>query len=153
MSLEEKLAELGLTLPPLHKPAGTYVPGVIVGDLLFLSGQGPRLPDGSWGTGKVGENLTVEQAYDHARCCGLMLLSAAKHVLGDLSKVRRVVKVLGMVNASPEFGEQPSVINGCSDLLVQVFGGDGQHARSAVGMGSLPRGISVEVEAIFQIHR
>ena len=147
MSAEQKLAELGLTLPSLPKPIGNYVPFKRAGDLIFLSGQGPRRPDGSTITGKVGKDVTVEQAYEHAKLIGLGLLAAAKQAAGDLDKVE-VLKVLGMVNAVPEFKDQPKVINGCSDLFVEVFGDAGRHARSAVGMGSLPNGISVEIEAI-----
>jgi len=150
MSAEQKLAELGLTLPQLPKPIGNYVPFKRAGDLIFLSGQGPRRPDGSPITGKVGRDVTVEEAYEHARLIGLGLLAAAKLAAGDLDKVE-VLKVLGMVNAVPEFKDQPKVINGCSDLFVAVLGERGRHARSAVGMGSLPNQISVEIEAIMRV--
>jgi enamine deaminase RidA (YjgF/YER057c/UK114 family) len=150
MSAEQKLAELGLTLPPLPKPIGNYVPFKRAGDLIFLSGQGPRGPDGKPITGKVGKDVTVEQAYQHAKLIGLGLLAAAKQAAGDLDKVE-VLKVLGMVNAMPEFKDQPKVINGCSDLFVAVLGERGRHARSAVGMGSLPNQISVEIEAIMRV--
>ena len=150
MSAEQKLAELGLTLPQLPKPIGNYVPFKRAGDLIFLSGQGPRRPDGSPITGKVGRDVTVEQAYEHAKLIGLGLLAAAKQAAGDLDKVE-VLKVLGMVNAVPEFKDQPKVINGCSDLFVAVLGDRGRHARSAVGMGSLPNQISVEIEAIMRV--
>jgi enamine deaminase RidA (YjgF/YER057c/UK114 family) len=150
MSAEQKLAELGLTLPSLLKPIGNYVPFKRAGDLIFLSGQGPRRPDGSPITGKVGKDVTVEEAYEHAKLIGLGLLAAAKQAAGDLDKVE-VLKVLGMVNAVPEFKEQPKVINGCSDLFVAVLGERGRHARSAVGMGSLPNQISVEIEAIMRV--
>ncbi len=148
---EERLAGLGIQLPPPHTPGGNYVPGVITGNLLFISGQGPRLSDGSFASGTVGVDVGTDEAYEHARLCGFQVLSAARHTLGNLNRVRRVVKVLGMVRASAEFGEQPQVVNGFSDLMVEVFGEAGRHARSAVGMGSLPRGITVEVEAIFEV--
>jgi enamine deaminase RidA (YjgF/YER057c/UK114 family) len=150
MSAEQKLAELGLTLPPLPKPVGNYVPFKRAGDLIFLSGQGPRRPDGSTFTGKVGRDVTVEEAYEHAKLIGLGLLAVAKLAAGDLDKVE-VLKVLGMVNAVPEFKDQPKVINGCSDLFVAVLGERGRHARSAVGMGSLPGQIPVEIEAIMRV--
>ena len=150
-SPEAKLAKLGLTLPRLSKPVGTYVDAVRTGNLLFLAGKGPRNPDGSVPTGKVGRDVSTEVAYQHARSVGLMLLAAIKDSVGSLDRVRRVVKVFGMVNAIPEFTEQPKVINGCSDLFVQIFGERGQHARSAVGMGSLPSGITVEIEAIVEV--
>ena len=150
MSAEQKLAELGLTLPQLPKPIGNYVPFKRAGDLIFLSGQGPRTPDGKPITGKVGKDVTVEQAYEHAKLIGLGLLAAAKQAAGDLDKVE-VLKVLGMVNAVPEFKDQPKVINGCSDLFVAVLGERGRHARSAVGMGSLPNQITVEIEAIMRV--
>jgi enamine deaminase RidA (YjgF/YER057c/UK114 family) len=150
MSAERKLAELGLTLPSLPKPVGNYVPFKRAGDLIFLSGQGPRRADGSTITGKVGKDVTVEEAYEHAKLIGLGLLAAAKQAAGDLDKVE-VLKVLGMVNAVPEFKDQPKVINGCSDLFVAVLGERGRHARSAVGMGSLPNQITVEIEAIMRV--
>ena len=150
MSAEQKLAELGLTLPQLPKPIGNYVPFKRAGDLIFLSGQGPRRPDGSPITGKVGRDVTVEEAYEHAKLIGLGLLAAAKLAAGDLDKVE-VLKVLGMVNAVPEFKDQPKVINGCSDLFVAVLGERGRHARSAVGMGSLPNQITVEIEAVMRV--
>jgi enamine deaminase RidA (YjgF/YER057c/UK114 family) len=148
---EDRLKELGLALPTPATPVANYVPYVLEGSMLYISGQGPREADGSLRTGKVGENRTTAQAYDDARLTGLNLLAVANLALGDLGRVRRVVKVLGMVNATPGFGEHPQVINGCSDLLVAVFGDKGRHARSAVGMGSLPLGISVEIEAIFAV--
>jgi enamine deaminase RidA (YjgF/YER057c/UK114 family) len=150
MSAEQKLAKMGLTLPPLPKPVGNYVPFKRAGDLVFLSGQGPRRPDGSTFTGKVGRDVTVEEAYEHAKLIGLGLLAVAKLAAGDLDKVE-VLKVLGMVNAVPEFKDQPKVINGCSDLFVAVLGERGRHARSAVGMGSLPGQIPVEIEAIMRV--
>lgn len=147
MQIEKRLAELGITLPPVPNAAGNYVHAVRTGNLLYLAGKGP----GPGATGKVGRDVTVEQAYQHARDVGLVLIAVMKEALGDLDKVQRVVKLLGMVNAVPEFGEQPKVINGCSDLLVEVFGDKGRHARSAVGMGSLPNQITVEIEAIVEV--
>jgi len=151
MSADARLKELKIQLPPVPKPAGTYVHAVRTGNLLFLAGKGPHNPDGSVPKGKVGRDVSAEEANRHARSVGLTLLAVMQDALGSLDRVRRVVKVLGMVNAVPEFGEQPRVINGCSDLFVQVFGERGQHARSAVGMGSLPNGITVEIEAIVEV--
>jgi enamine deaminase RidA (YjgF/YER057c/UK114 family) len=150
MSPEEKLKSLGLELPKLSAPVANYVPFKIDGRTIYLSGQGPRKPDGTLYTGRVGEQVTVEEAYNYARLVGLGLLAAAKMAAGDLGKVE-VLKVLGMVNAVPGFGDQPKVINGCSDLFVEVLGERGRHARSAVGMGSLPSNMPVEIEAIMRI--
>ena len=150
MTPEEKLAKLGLTLPTVPAPIANYVPFKRDGNTIYLSGQGPRRPDGSMCTGKVGGDVTVEQAYEHARLVGLGLLAAAKLAAGDLSKVE-VLKLLGMVNGIPDFADQPKVINGCSDLFVEILGERGRHARSAVGMGSLPGNISVEIEAIIKV--
>ena len=146
MSAEKRIQELQLELRTPSAPIANYVNAVRTGSLLFLSGKGPR-----GARGKVGREFTIEQAYQLAREVGLDLVAVMRAELGSLDKVRRVVKVLGMVNAGPEFGDQPKVINGCSDLLVEVFGDAGRHARSAVGMGSLPNGIMVEIEAILQI--
>jgi enamine deaminase RidA (YjgF/YER057c/UK114 family) len=151
MTPEAKLAAMGLTLPQVPRPVGTYVPFKINGNTLYLSGQGPRRADGSFVVGKVGRDVTIEQAQEAARLVGLGLLAAAKVAVGELARIE-VLKVLGMVNATPEFGDQPKVINGCSDLFVAVLGERGRHARSAVGMGSLPMGICVEIEAVMQIH-
>lgn len=151
MTPHDRLRPLGLDLPPPPTPVGSYVPLVFDGDRLYLSGQGPREADGFKHAGKVGAEVDVETAYRHARLVGLNLLSVAQAALGDLSRVRRVVKLFGMVNATPDFREHPKVINGCSDLFIEVFGEDGRHARSAVGMGSLPGSITVEIEAIFSI--
>jgi enamine deaminase RidA (YjgF/YER057c/UK114 family) len=151
MPADARVKELKIQLPPLPKPAGTYVHSVRTGNLLFLAGKGPQNPDGTVPKGKVGRDVSVEEANRHARSVGLVLLAAMKDALGSLDRVKRVVKVLGMVNAVPEFGDQPKVINGCSDLFVEVFGEKGQHARSAVGMGSLPGGITVEIEAIVEV--
>ncbi len=151
MSIDARLKELKIELPPVPKPAGTYVHAVRTGNLLFLAGKGPYNPDGSVPKGKVGRDVSAEEAYTHARSVGLTLIAVMKEAVGNLDRVKRVVKVLGMVNATPEFGEQPKVINGCSDLFVEVFGERGRHARSAVGMGSLPNGITVEIEAIVEV--
>ena len=151
MTPEAKLAAMGLALPEVPKPVGTYLPYKISGNTLYLSGQGPRRTDGTFATGKVGRDVTVEQAYEHAKLVGLGLLAAAKVAAGDLSRID-VLKVLGMVNAVPEFTDQPKVINGCSDLFVAVLGERGRHARSAVGMASLPMQITVEIEAVMRIH-
>lgn len=152
MSIEQRVKDLQLQLPPPPKPAGTYVPGVLVGNLLFMSGVGPNRLDGSFVSGKVGKDLTVEQGYDAARLVALTMLANIRAVLGSLDRIERVVKVLGMVNATPEFTEQPKVINGFADLFVDLLGPDkGKGARSAVGMGSLPRQIAVEVEMILQV--
>lgn len=151
MTPEDRLARLGLVLPEPATPVATYVTHVFEGGFLYLSGQGPRRADGTLMTGKLGRDLAVPEGYDHARLTGLNLLAVAKAALGELSRVRRVVKLLGMVNAVPDFGDHPKVVNGCSDLFVEVFGEAGRHARSAVGMGSLPGGISVEIEAILAV--
>ena len=151
MSAEENLKKLGLTLPAVPTPVANYVPWKRDGDTIYCSGQGPRKPDGGFHSGKVGKDVTIEQAYEHAKIVGLQLLAAAKAAAGgSLDKVE-VLKVLGMVNAVPDFTEQPKVINGCSDLFVAVLGERGRHARSAVGMGSLPNQITVEVEAVMRV--
>ena len=151
MSVEARLKSLGIELPKSPSPLANYVPFVITGTLLYLSGQGPREADGSFHTGKVGQEVTIEQAYQDARLTGLNLLAVMQGALGELDRIERVVKLLGMVNGTPDFLEHPQVINGCSDLMVEVFEEKGRHARSAVGMGSLPNNITVEVEAIVEI--
>jgi enamine deaminase RidA (YjgF/YER057c/UK114 family) len=152
MSAEARIKELGLTLPQPPKPLGNYVPGVRVGNLLFLSGHGPLRVEGMpTARGKVGRDLSLEDGYKVARDVGLNLLGSAKTLLGSLDKVKRVVKVLGMVNSAEGFGDQPKVINGFSDLMVEVFGENGRHARSAVGMAELPMGIPVEIEMILEV--
>lgn len=146
MSAEARLREMGITLPAIRKPAGNYVNAVRSGNLLFLAGKGP------FGTkGKVGAEVSQQQAYECAREVGLQLLAAIREELGSLDRVARIVKVLGFVNAVPEFGAHPEVINGCSDLFVSVFEERGRHARSAVGMASLPFQIPVEIEAIVEV--
>ena len=152
MGADAKLKELGITLPAPPKPLGNYVPGVQVGTLLFLSGHGPIRVEGKpLARGKVGRDLTTEEAYQVAREVGVNLLGSARHLLGSLDRVRRVVKVLGMVNSAEGFGDQPKVINGFSDLMVEVFGEGGRHARSAVGMAELPMSIPVEIEMILEV--
>ncbi|MBA2453227.1 MAG: RidA family protein [Chloroflexia bacterium] len=151
MSHEAKLQELGLTLPPVPAPGGNYVHAVRTGNLLYLAGKGPYTDDGSRATGKVGADVSVEDAYKHARSVGLTLIAVMQQELGSIDKVKQIVKVLGMVNGAPDFGQQPAVINGCSDLFVEVFGDSGRHARSAVGMGSLPNQITVEIEVIIEV--
>jgi enamine deaminase RidA (YjgF/YER057c/UK114 family) len=146
-SAEATIKELGLVLPEPPKPAGNYVPYVITGNLLYVSGNRPGLPDGSFARGKVGADVTPEQAHDHARLVGISILGIVRSALGSLDRVQRVVKLLGMVNAVPEFTDQPRIIDGCSNLFVEVFGENGRHARSAVGMGSLPMQITVEINA------
>jgi enamine deaminase RidA (YjgF/YER057c/UK114 family) len=150
MTPEAKLAAMGLILPEVPKPLGNFVPFKSNGNTLYLSGEGPRGPDGCFATGKVGRDVRLEDAYEHAKLVGLGLLAAAKAAALELSRIE-VLKVLGMVNAVPEFTDQPKVINGCSDLFVAVLGERGRHARSAVGMGSLPVQISVEIEAVMRV--
>lgn len=149
--VEKKLEELGISLPLASSPVANYVNAVRVGNVLFLSGKGPGLPDGSYITGKVGEDLSIEQGREAARLVGIAQLAVLKSELGDLNKVKRIVKVLGMVNCGPDFTQQPQVINGFSDLMVEVFGDKGKHARSAVGMNALPMNIAVEIEVIVEI--
>jgi enamine deaminase RidA (YjgF/YER057c/UK114 family) len=152
MSAEAKLKELNLELPPAPKPAGVYKPVVIAGNMAYVSGHGPLKADKTMLTGRVGAEVDQQGGYNAARQTGLAILATLKAQLGSLDRVKRVIKVLGMVNCTADFKEHPSVINGCSELFAQVFGADhGVGARSAVGMGSLPGNISVEVEAIFEI--
>jgi len=148
---EEKIKEKGIVLTTPSKPVANYVNAVRVGNLLYLSGKGPTKPDGSNITGKVGKDLTIEQGYEAARLVAINHLAVLKAELGDLNKVKRIVKVLGMVNCPDDFKDQPKVINGYSDLMVEIFGDKGKHARSAVGMGSLPMNIAVEVEVIVEV--
>lgn len=147
MSIAARLKELDITLPETVNPAANYVRFQTTGNLLFISGTGPG---SDHPTGKIGGDITVEQGYDAARACGLQILATVQEALGSLDRVTRTVKVLGMVNADPLFQKHPQVINGCSDLLVEVLGDKGRHTRSAVGMGSLPGQISVEIEATFE---
>jgi enamine deaminase RidA (YjgF/YER057c/UK114 family) len=149
MDVDARLRELGIELPPPSAPAGNYVPAMRAGDLLFLSGAGPARPDGSMVTGKVGDGgLSLDEARQAARLTGLQLLAGLAAELGGLGPVRQVVKLFGMVNCAPGFNRTPAVVDGCSDLLVEVLGDRGRGARSAVGMAELPFDISVEIEAV-----
>jgi enamine deaminase RidA (YjgF/YER057c/UK114 family) len=152
MSADAKIAELKLELPPAPKAMGVYKPVVVVGNLAYVSGHGPLLPDGKLMVGKVGSEVEQQYGYDAARQTGLAILATLKQGLGSLDRVKRVIKTLGMVNCTPDFANQPAVINGCSELFAQVWGQDnGVGARSAVGMGSLPGNIPVEIEVIFEL--
>lgn len=151
MSAEEKVKELGLDLTHPAGPIANYVSAVTTGKLVFLSGKGPIQDDGSLMVGKVGSELDIDQGYEAARLVGIQLLAALREHVGSLDNVNRIVKLLGMVNCDPDFEDQPKVINGCSDLLVSIFGDNGRHARSAVGMGSLPGRIPVEIEMIVEL--
>jgi enamine deaminase RidA (YjgF/YER057c/UK114 family) len=152
-SPDSRIAELNLTLPPTPKPQGIYKPCLVVERMAYVSGHGPYQADGTLIVGKVGDTLTEEQGKAAARQVGLSILATLRSHLGSLDKIKRVVKVLGMVNATPEFARQPAVINGCSELFVEIWGPDlGVGVRSAVGMGSLPSGIAVEIEAVFELH-
>lgn len=148
---DKKLKDLGVTLMEPSKPIANYVKAVRTGNLVFLSGHGPVKADGTYVTGKVGKERTIEQGYEAAKLTAIGLLSTLKAEIGDFNKVKRVVKVLGMVNCPADFTDHPKVINGCSDLLVAVFGDKGKHARSAVGMNSLPMDTSVEIEIIVEV--
>jgi enamine deaminase RidA (YjgF/YER057c/UK114 family) len=152
MNCYERLQARGLKLQDVPAPIGNFTHCTREGNLLFLSGQGPLDETGKLMTGKVGDNVTADEAYAHALLVGLNLLSVLHVELGDLSRVKRIVKLLGMVNATPDFADHPRVINGCSDLFVDVFGDAGRHSRSAVGVGSLPGNITVEIEAIVAVH-
>ncbi len=151
MSAEQKLNELGLTLPQPPKPVANYVPAVKTGNLRFVSGHGPYNDGKTKISGKVGRELTIEEGYQTARNVALNCLASVRDTIGDLNKVKRVVKLLGMVNCIEDFKDSPKVINGCSDLLVTIFGEVGKHARSAVGMQALPNQIPVEIEMILEI--
>lgn len=148
---EARLKQLGIELPAAPSPVANYVNGVRTGNLIFLAGKGPKRADGTEIIGKLGADVSIEQGYEAARLTAINQLAVLKEMLGDLSKVQRVVKVLGMVNSDPEFVQQPAVINGFSDLIVEVFGARGRHARAAVGMASLPRGQAVEIEMIVEV--
>ena len=149
ISVTARIRELGLVLPVVSKPVANFANAVRSGNLVFLSGTVPVMPDGTIPKGKVGLDVTTEEATEHARLVGLNLLAVLKQELGDLDRVRRIVKLLGMVNAVPDFREHSRVINGCSDLFTEIFGE--RHARSAIGVGSLPFGITVEIEAIVEV--
>ncbi len=151
MSVEQRLTELGLTLPEPFPPAGSYVAAVRTGSLLFLAGAGPARDDGTFVTGKVGDSVDLDGAVEAARLTGLQLLAVMRRELGSLDRVRRVVKTLGMVNCAPGFNRTPKVIDGCSNLLIDVFGEAGRGARSAVGMAELPFDIAVEIELVVEV--
>lgn len=153
MPYQARLESLGLTLLPVPKPIGNFSNFVQTGSLIFVSGQGPRAADGTLHCGKVGADVSPREAYEHARLTGLNLLSVLADAIGDLGRVSRVVKLLGFVNAVDTFTGHPEVINGCSDLFTTVFGDIGIHARSAIGVGSLPNNISVEIEAVFEVRQ
>nr|WP_253931639.1 RidA family protein [Lewinella sp. W8] len=149
--VEAILDSLGITLPTPSKPVANYVNAVTTGKLVFLAGKGPTRADGTRVTGKLGQDLDIEAGYAAARLVGVNQLAALKAEIGDLNRVRRIVKVLGMVNSTPDFTDQPKVINGFSDLMVEVFGERGKHARAAVGMAALPSNIAVEIEMIVEL--
>jgi enamine deaminase RidA (YjgF/YER057c/UK114 family) len=148
VQIEKRLEELGIALPAPAQPVASYVRYVQTGNLLYISGTGPSRDHP---TGKLGAGVTIEQGYAAARDVGILLIATMKEALGDLDRVKRVVKLLGMVNSAPDFGDQPKVINGCSDLLIEVFGEAGRHARSAVGFVALPGQITVEIEVIVEV--
>jgi len=152
VDFDKKLKDLGIELPPVSPPQANYVNITQSGKLLFLAGKGPRKADGTYITGKIGADLTQEQGYEAAKLTAINQIAVLKDHLGDLNKLKRILKVTGMVNAVPDYTNQPEVINGFSDLMVEVFGEKGKHARAAVGMGSLPRGICVEIELIAEIY-
>ena len=151
MSAEARLKELGIVLPSLGTPVANYLPYRLAGNILYLAGQGPRDETGKQLTGKLGKDISIEEGYRRARLVGLGLLAAMRDALGSLDRVDYIVKLLGMVNAVPDFNDSPKVINGCSDLFVEVFGDAGRHARSAVGNVMLPNQISVEIEGIVAV--
>ncbi len=150
---EIKLKTLNIELPAIGKPIANYVHVVRTGNLLFLAGKGPSKSDGTYITGKVGKDITTEQGSDAARLTAINQLAVLKAEIGNLNKVKRIVKVLGMVNCEAEFKDHPKVINGFSDLLVEIFGEKGKHARSAVGMCSLPNNMAVEIELIVEVEQ
>jgi len=151
MKTEKRLTDLGITLPEAPNPVANYVRAVKTGNLLFVSGHGPYNDGQTMLSGKLGKELTIEEGYKTARNVALNCLASVKAALGDLDKVKRVIKLLGMVNCTEDFKDQPKVVNGASDFLVEVFGETGKHARSAVGMQSLPNGIPVEIEMILEV--
>ena len=153
MTIEARLAELALTLPAPPQPVGAYVGAVVTGNLVFIAGHGPRRPDGSHMAGKVPTEVSIEEAAKAARLCGLNILSSLRAAISDLDRVERFVKVLGMVNAAPDFRHHPRVIDGFSTLMIDIFGESARCARSAVGMSSLPFQIPVEIEAVIALRR
>jgi enamine deaminase RidA (YjgF/YER057c/UK114 family) len=150
-NIEDRLAQLGITLPPLPQAMANYVPFTLAGNLLYVSGQGSKTKEGYWVRGQVGKDLTLEQGYEAARLTGIQILAVVNAALGSLNRVKRILKVNGFVNSGPEFRDQPAVINGCSDLFVELLGDAGRHARTAIGVSSLPMGIAVEIEAIVDV--
>ena len=151
MDPEATLRDMGIELQPLVPNNAPLIPSVLVGNFLYISGNGPNLRGQQPWVGKVGQEYTTEQGYEAARLCAINLLAAAKAALGDLKRVKRVVKLLGMVNCTPDYTDQPKVINGCSELLVKIWGEQGRHARSAVGLAGLPGGMPVEIEMILEV--
>ena len=151
-NIEDRLTKHGITLPTLPKPMANYVPFTLASNVLYVSGQGPKTKEGDFVRGQVGKELTVEQGYEAARLVGIQILAVVNGALGSLDRVKRILKVNGFVNSGPEFRDQPAVINGCSDLFVELLGDAGRHARSAIGVSSLPQGIAVEIEAIVEVH-
>jgi enamine deaminase RidA (YjgF/YER057c/UK114 family) len=151
MSAEDKVRELGLKLEDAGGPAGNYVPSVRTGNLVYVSGQLPVRPDGSRVVGKLGHDVSVEEGYEAARLSAVAMIARLRSAVGSLNRVHRIVKVTGYVNATPEFTQHPQVINGASDLLAEVFGEAGRHARAAIGVSSLPAGCPVEVELIAEV--
>jgi enamine deaminase RidA (YjgF/YER057c/UK114 family) len=149
--IEARLTELGYTLPPPPPPAGNYLPATRSGNLMWLAGVGSRRADGSRIAGKLGADLTTREGYEAARWCALNLLTRMKAELGDLDRVSRILKVVGMVNSSPDFTEQAQVVDGASDLFVELFGDRGRHSRSAPGMGALPGNTAVIVECVVEV--
>jgi enamine deaminase RidA (YjgF/YER057c/UK114 family) len=151
-TIEDRLVQLGITLPPLPQAMANYVLFTLADNLLYVSGQGPKTKEGDWIRGQVGKDLTVEQGYEAARLTGIQILAVINGALGSLNRVKRILKVNGFVNSGPEFRDHPAVINGCSDLFVELLGDNGRHARAAIGVSSLPQGIAVEIEAIVDVH-
>jgi enamine deaminase RidA (YjgF/YER057c/UK114 family) len=151
VDVEQRLRELGIVLPEPAAPVANYVPAVRTGNLVFLAGTGPLRPDGSYMTGRLGDDLSIEEGQEASRLAGIALLAALKAEIGDLNRVRRIVKVFGMVNSTPDFYNQPRVINGFSDLMVEVFGDRGRHARAVAGFISLPLNFAVEIEMIVEV--
>lgn len=150
-NIEAKLQQMGITLPPVPKPVAAYIPARKVGNLVFVSGQGPAAEGEFVHVGKVGVNKTVQEGYEAAKICALNCLAAVKDLVGSLDKVEEIIQVRGFVNCATDFGEQPEVINGASELLQEIFGDQGKHARAALGTSSLPRDITVEVEMVVRV--
>mgnify|MGYP001379027173 CR=1 FL=1 len=149
--IEDRLKEIGLSLPNPSAPVANYLPAVISGNLAFLSGHVPRNPDGSLIVGKLGDDISIEQGYEIAQQVILSLLSSLKVAIGDLDRVNRIIRLFCMVNATPDFSQHPAVANGASDTLVSLLGENGKHARVAAGMGSLPGGVPVEIELTVEL--